>query len=48
MKVGDLEIVPVLDGSANLPADRLLRFTGTRDDPWGPLAGTGRRRWVYS
>ena len=36
MKVGALEIVPLLDGSARLPAERLLRFTGGRDDPWGP------------
>ncbi|MGH8974109.1 MAG: MBL fold metallo-hydrolase [Acidimicrobiia bacterium] len=39
MKVGGLEIVPVLDGSARLPAERLLRFTGARDDPWGPHQG---------
>ncbi|MGH8993938.1 MAG: MBL fold metallo-hydrolase [Acidimicrobiia bacterium] len=36
MKVGRLEIVPLLDGGARLPAERLLRFTGPRDDPWGP------------
>ena len=39
MKVGRLEIVPLLDGGARLPADRLLRFTGPRDDPWGPHRG---------
>ncbi|MGH9042962.1 MAG: MBL fold metallo-hydrolase, partial [Acidimicrobiia bacterium] len=39
MKVGRLEIVPLLDGSARLPAADLLRFTGTRDDPWGPHQG---------
>lgn len=39
MKVGGLEIVPLLDGSARLPADQLLRFTGPRDDPWGPHEG---------
>lgn len=39
MKVGELEIVPVLDGSARLPAGELLRFTGSRDDPWGPHRG---------
>ncbi len=39
MKVGGLEIVPLLDGSARLPADQLLRFTGPRDDPWGPHQG---------
>lgn len=36
MKVGRLEVVPLHDGGARLPADRLLRFTGPRDDPWGP------------
>ncbi|HEY3237940.1 MAG TPA: MBL fold metallo-hydrolase [Acidimicrobiia bacterium] len=39
MKVGRLEIVPLLDGSARLPAGDLLRFTGSRDDPWGPHQG---------
>ncbi|MGH9036394.1 MAG: MBL fold metallo-hydrolase [Acidimicrobiia bacterium] len=39
MKVGGLEIVPLLDGAARLPADQLLRFTGPRDDPWGPHQG---------
>ncbi len=34
MKVGSLEILPVVDGSANLPAEELLRFTGDRDDWW--------------
>ena len=39
MKVGGLEIVPLLDGLARLPADQLLRFTGSRVDPWGPHQG---------
>ena len=36
MRVGDLEILPVHDGWARLPATDLLRFTGGRDDPWLP------------
>jgi len=36
MRVGDLEIVPVHDGWARLPASDMLRFTGTRRDPWLP------------
>lgn len=36
MHVGSLEILPVLDGTARLPATELLRFTGDRDDPWAP------------
>lgn len=34
MRVGSLEIVPVVDGSAHLPAAELLRFTGDREDWW--------------
>jgi glyoxylase-like metal-dependent hydrolase (beta-lactamase superfamily II) len=36
MHVGALEIQPVADGWARLPADDLLRFTGGRNDPWLP------------
>jgi glyoxylase-like metal-dependent hydrolase (beta-lactamase superfamily II) len=36
VRVGALQIVPVLDGMARLPADRLLRFAGHRTDPWEP------------
>ena len=36
MRVGDVEIVPVHDGWARLPAGDLLRFTGGRVDPWLP------------
>jgi glyoxylase-like metal-dependent hydrolase (beta-lactamase superfamily II) len=36
MRVGDLEIQPVHDGWARLPAGDLLRFTGDRGDPWEP------------
>jgi len=36
MRVGSLEIVPVHDGWARLPAGDLLRFTGGRADPWLP------------
>jgi glyoxylase-like metal-dependent hydrolase (beta-lactamase superfamily II) len=36
MRVGSLEIHPVLDGWASLPVGDLLRFTGDRDDPWLP------------
>src|SRR5437763_14572840 len=36
MRVGDLEIHPVHDGWARLPAGDLLRFTGDRSDPWLP------------
>jgi glyoxylase-like metal-dependent hydrolase (beta-lactamase superfamily II) len=36
MRVGDLEIQPVHDGVARLPAGDLLRFTGDRGDPWEP------------
>jgi glyoxylase-like metal-dependent hydrolase (beta-lactamase superfamily II) len=36
MRVGDLEIHPVHDGWARMPADALLRFTGGRSDPWLP------------
>lgn len=39
MKVGRLEVVPLPDGGARLPAGQLLRFTGSRDDPWGPHQG---------
>jgi glyoxylase-like metal-dependent hydrolase (beta-lactamase superfamily II) len=34
MRVGTLEIHPVHDGSAHVPAGDLLRFTGDRTDPW--------------
>jgi glyoxylase-like metal-dependent hydrolase (beta-lactamase superfamily II) len=36
MRVGALEIQPVHDGWARMPASRLLRFTGGRSDPWLP------------
>jgi glyoxylase-like metal-dependent hydrolase (beta-lactamase superfamily II) len=36
MRVGDLDIVPVYDGWARVPAAELLRFTGDRDDAWLP------------
>src|SRR5882724_9779313 len=36
MRVGALEIQPVHDGWARMPAGDLLRFTGGRDDPWEP------------
>jgi glyoxylase-like metal-dependent hydrolase (beta-lactamase superfamily II) len=36
MRVGDLEILPVPDGWARMPAVDLLRFTGPREDPWLP------------
>ena len=36
MRVGDLDIVPIHDGWARLPASDLLRFTGERGDPWLP------------
>ena len=36
MRVGALEIQPVHDGSARVPAADLLRFTGDRGDPWLP------------
>jgi glyoxylase-like metal-dependent hydrolase (beta-lactamase superfamily II) len=36
MRVGALEITPVIDGWARMPATDLLRFTGGRDDPWLP------------
>jgi glyoxylase-like metal-dependent hydrolase (beta-lactamase superfamily II) len=36
MRVGGLEIQPVHDGWARMPATDLLRFTGGRDDPWLP------------
>ena len=36
MRVGTLEIHPVHDGCARLPASDLLRFTGGRSDPWLP------------
>jgi len=36
MRVGALEIHPVRDGWARLPAGDLLRFTGDRGDPWLP------------
>jgi len=36
MRVGDLEIHPVRDGWARMPAGDLLRFTGDRSDPWLP------------
>jgi glyoxylase-like metal-dependent hydrolase (beta-lactamase superfamily II) len=36
MRVGALEIVPVHDGWARMPAADLLRFTGGRGDPWLP------------
>jgi glyoxylase-like metal-dependent hydrolase (beta-lactamase superfamily II) len=36
MRVGNLEIHPVHDGWARLPATDLLRFTGDRSDPWLP------------
>ena len=36
MRVGSLEIHPVRDGWARMPAGDLLRFTGDRSDPWLP------------
>src|SRR5437867_11764854 len=36
MKVGSLEILPVADGHARVPAPELLKFIGGRDDPWAP------------
>src|SRR5258708_34641315 len=36
MRVGALEIQPVHDGSARVPAADLLRFTGDRGDAWLP------------
>jgi glyoxylase-like metal-dependent hydrolase (beta-lactamase superfamily II) len=36
MRVGALEIQPVHDGRARMPAGDLLRFTGDRSDPWLP------------
>jgi glyoxylase-like metal-dependent hydrolase (beta-lactamase superfamily II) len=36
MQVGALEIQPVPDGWARMPASELLRFTGGRDDAWLP------------
>jgi glyoxylase-like metal-dependent hydrolase (beta-lactamase superfamily II) len=36
MRVGALEIQPVHDGWARIPAEELLRFTGDRGDPWLP------------
>ena len=36
MRVGSLEIHPVRDGWARMPAGDLLRFTGDRGDPWLP------------
>ncbi len=36
MRVGDLEIIPVHDGWARVPAAEMLRFTGGRDEPWQP------------
>jgi glyoxylase-like metal-dependent hydrolase (beta-lactamase superfamily II) len=39
MRVGALEIHPVPDGWARMPAAELLRFTGGRDDPWLPHEG---------
>ena len=36
MRVGNLEIQPVSDGWARIPAPELLRFIGDRDDPWLP------------
>jgi len=38
MRVGDLEILPVHDGQARMPAADLLRFTGGRDEAWLPHA----------
>ena len=36
MRVGALDIQPVHDGWAHMPASDLLRFTGGRSDPWRP------------
>ena len=38
MRVGALNVLPIFDGTATMPVDELLRFTGPRDDPWGPHA----------
>jgi glyoxylase-like metal-dependent hydrolase (beta-lactamase superfamily II) len=37
MKVGDIEILPVMDGSAHVPPT--LAFVGTTDDDWAPHRG---------
>lgn len=34
MLVGSIEIVPVSDGVARVPAEQLLRYRGPLDDPW--------------
>lgn len=34
MRVGSLEIVPILDGTARMPAREILRYTGPNSDPW--------------
>ena len=36
MRVGDLEIVPIHDGWARVPASEMFRFTGERAEPWLP------------
>src|SRR5436309_15742796 len=36
MRVGDLDIVPLHDGWARIPASELLRFTCDRGDAWLP------------
>lgn len=34
MRVGSIEIVPLLDGVARIPAGELLRYRGPVEDPW--------------
>src|SRR5688500_19604703 len=37
MKVGDIEVLPVIDGGARVPPT--MAFTGTTDDDWAPSRG---------
>lgn len=38
MRIGSLDILPVYDGVAKVPATEVLRYGGTSTDPWAPHA----------
>ena len=47
MKIGDIEILPVLDGSARIPPT--AAYAGTTEEDWAPHGGSWTRtdgsRW---
>ena len=38
MRIGSLDILPIYDGVARIPAKEMLRYAGTDSDPWAPHA----------